>query len=495
MTAPAPSTPPPSPAHGRALLWLVAIGFFMQSLDGTIVNTALPGMAQALHESPLHMQMVVVAYALTMAVVIPATGWLADALGVKQVYLAAIVLFTAGSLGCAMSPSLSWLIAARVLQGVGGAMLLPVGRLAVLRVFPREQFLEAMSFMAIPGLVGPLIGPTLGGWLVQAISWHWIFLINLPIGVLGVIATLAAMPRLRSPAAGHFDASGYLMLAVAMVSASLALDGMGGLALKHVIVLVLLLLGLSMLTAYWLHALRSPAPLFPPRLFGIQSYRVGLLGNLFARIGSGAMPYMIPLLMQLGMGYSPARAGLLMLPMAIAGIFAKKIVTPVITRLGYRRVLLGNTVLLGALMASFALMAAAQPMWLRISQLVAFGAVNSLQFTAMNTVTLKSLDADGAAAGNSLFSMVQMLAMSMGVSVAAGLLTAAADWLHVSARAGGAQALPAFQLTLVILGLMTIGSAFIFWQIESDPVQIIERQRAPNGGAPDKTPQAAQAEK
>ena len=291
MTGSASSTPPRQSARGRALLWLVAIGFFMQSLDGTIVNTALPTMAQALHESPLHMQMVVVAYALTMAVVIPATGWLADALGTRRVYLAAIVLFSAGSLACAMSPSLEWLVAARVLQGMGGAMLLPVGRLAVLRVFPREQFLEAMSFVAIPGLIGPLIGPTLGGWLVDAISWHWIFLINLPIGVLGVITTLTAMPNLRSPNPGHFDTGGYLMLAVAMVSTSLALDGMGSLALKHVIVVMLLLLGLSMLTAYWLHALRSRAPLFPPRLFSIQSYRVGLLGNLFARIGSGAMPY------------------------------------------------------------------------------------------------------------------------------------------------------------------------------------------------------------
>ena len=483
MTGTAASAAHP-PVRSRALLWLVGIGFFMQSLDGTIVNTALPKMAQALGASPLHMQMVVVGYALTMAVVIPATGWLADALGTKRVYLAAIVLFTAGSLGCAMSPTLGWLIAARVLQGVGGAMLLPVGRLAVLRVFPREQFLEAISFVAIPGLIGPLIGPTLGGWLVEAASWHWIFLINLPIGVLGVAATLMAMPNLRNPRPGNFDTGGYLMLAVAMVSTSLALDGMGGLALKHAIVVMLLLLGLSMLTAYWLHALRSPAPLFPPRLFRIQSYRVGLLGNLFARIGSGAMPYMIPLLMQLGMGYSPAQAGMLMLPMALAGVLTKKAVTPIITRLGYRRVLLGNTVLVGVLMASFALMTASQPLWLRIIQLAAFGAVNSLQFTAMNTVTLKDLDPDSAAAGNSLFSMVQMLGMSMGVSVAAGLLTALADWLHVPARAGGAQALPAFQLALVVIGLITIGSAFIFWQIEQEPVQLADRERVKEHGSP-----------
>jgi len=485
MTDAVPSTPPHPSARNRALLWLVGIGFFMQSLDGTIVNTALPGMAQALHESPLHMQMVIVAYALTMAVVIPATGWLADALGIRRVYLAAIVLFTASSLGCAMSPTLGWLVAARVLQGVGGAMLLPVGRLAVLRVFPREQFLEAISFVAVPGLVGPLIGPTLGGWLVQVVSWHWVFLINLPIGLLGIVTTLVAMPNLRSPYPGHFDTGGYLMLAVAMVSTSLALDGIGTLALKHAIVIMLLLLGLSMLTTYWLHALRSSAPLFPPRLFSIQGFRVGLLGNLFARIGAGAIPYMIPLLMQLGMGYSPAQAGMLMLPMAIAGILAKKAVTPIITRLGYRHVLLGNTTLLGILMASLALMTVDQPLWLRIIQLTVFGAVNSLQFTAMNTVTLKELNASDAAAGNSLFSMVQMLSMSLGVSVAAGVLSKLADWLHVSASTGGAQALPAFQFTLVVLGLITFGSAFIFWQIQSKPIQIIDRERDNTGSVAD----------
>jgi EmrB/QacA subfamily drug resistance transporter len=403
-----------------------------------------------------------------MAVIIPASGWLADALGTRRVYLAAIIVFSVGSLACAMSPTLGWLIAARILQGVGGAMLLPVGRLAVLRAFPREAFLEAMSFVAIPGLIGPLLGPTLGGWLVEARSWHWIFLINLPIGVIGALTTLAAMPNLKNPDPGHFDLSGYLMLAVAMVGTSLALDGMGNLALKHALVVILFTTGMAMLAAYWLHALRSPAPLFPPRLFSIQSYRVGLLGNLFARIGTGAMPYMLPLLMQLGMGYSPAQAGMLMLPMALAGMSIKRIVAPIILHFGYRRILLGNTMLLGIIMASFALMSINEPLWLRILQLAAFGAANSLQFTAMNSVTLKDLDERGAAAGNSLFSMVQMLGMSMGVSVAAGVLSTLNDWLNIPS---GSEALPAFQLTLVIIGLITVVSAFIFWQVETDPPQ------------------------
>ena len=458
-----PSSASPRYTSPRALLWLVAIGFFMQTLDSTIVNTALPSMARSLGESPLRMQAVVVAYALTMAVVIPASGWLADRFGTQRIFLLAIVLFTLGSAACAASGSLGQLIAARVLQGMGGAMLLPVGRLTVLRHFPNEQFLAAMSFVAIPGLVGPLIGPTLGGWLVEVASWHWIFLINLPVGLVGALATLRLMPNLRTPDVGRFDLGGYALLAVAMVAISLSLDGMGGLGWARTLVVLLMVVGLAALAAYWLHALKSPAPLFSPALFRIHSYRVGVLGNLFARIGSGAMPYMLPLLMQLVMGFSPAQAGMLMLPVAMASMATKRLVTRIITRWGYRRVLVTNTLLLGAMIAGFALMTPSQPLPLRIVQLALFGAVNSMQFTAMNAVTLKDLAPARAASGNSLFSMVQMLGMSLGVTCAAALLHAFTAWLHTGA---GAEALPAFRAALALIGAMTMASAAIFWQLD-----------------------------
>jgi len=341
-------------------------------------------------------------------------------------------------------------------------VLLPVGRLAVLRHFPRERFLEAMSFVAIPGLVGPLIGPTLGGWLVEWLSWHWIFLINLPVGVLGALATLRFMPNLRSPQRSGFDFSGYLMLMVAMLAISLSLDGMGGLGFQHATVVVLLLLGLASLVMYWLYALRTPAPLFSPRLFETESFRVGLLGNLFTRIGSGAMPYMIPLQMQLNMGYSPAQAGMLMLPMALASMGMKRVVTQVILRFGYRRTLIGNTVLLGAVIATFALMTRDEPLWLRIAQMALFGAVNSMQFTAMNTVTLRDLDAARASSGNSMLSMVQMLGMSLGVTCGAALLGAFTQWLGTQ---GAAHSLGAFRASFVAIGAITMASAGIFWQL------------------------------
>ena len=457
----------------RMLLWLVALGFFMQTLDATIVNTALPAMARSLGESPLRMQSVVVAYLLTMAMLIPATGWVADRFGTRRVYVGAIVLFVIGSVLCALAPDLTLLVAARVVQGAGGALLLPVGRLVVLRTFPRERFLQAMSFVAIPGLVGPLIGPTLGGWLVEVASWHWIFLINVPVGVIGVGATLHYMPAPASAAVARFDIAGYLLLAFGMVALSLALDGLSGLGLRQASVLLLMIFGLASLAAYWLHALRRPDPLFSPRLFRVGSLRIGLLGNLFSRLGSACMPFLIPLLLQVTMGYSPAQAGMMMLPVALASMSMKRITTPLITRHGYRRVLVVNTLLVGLAMASFALVSPGQPLALSILQLAVFGAVNSMQFTAMNTLTLKDLEPGMASSGNSLLSMVQMLAMGMGVAAAGAVL--AAFTAHYGMD--GVQTLQTFRATFLCMALITMASAAIFWQLAPEDSRAVPASR------------------
>ena len=446
----------------NALLWLVACGFFMQTLDATIVNTALPAMARTLGESPLRMQSVVVAYSLTMAMLIPASGWIADRFGTRRVYVSAISLFVFGSVLCAASHSLTQLVASRVVQGLGGALLLPVGRLSVLRSFPRSQFLAAMSFVAVPGLIGPLIGPTLGGWLVEVASWHWIFLINVPVGVIGGVATLIFMPDSILERSVRFDLVGYALLAFGMVFVSLSLDGLSGLGLDHAGVLIMLIFGLASITAYWLHAARHKDPLFSPQLFSIPTLSIGLLGNLFSRLGSSSMPLLVPLLLQLCMGYSPFRAGMMMLPVALAGITVKRLVTTLITRVGYRSVLVVHTILLGLIMASFALATPNQASWVHAVQLGFFGAVNSLQFTAMNTLTLKDLDPVHASSGNGLLSMVQMLAISMGVATGGGVLAAFTGLFGSDTTV---QTLAAFHATFACMGLITLASAVIFWQL------------------------------
>ncbi len=461
MTTPdAPAAATPSYRSFRPLLWLVSLAIFMQMLDSTIVNTALPAMARSLGESPLQMQSVVFSYALAVAMFIPASGWVADRYGTRRTFLVAIILFTLGSLACALAQQLQQLVAARVLQGIGGAMLLPVGRLAVMRSVSREQFLRAMSFIAIPALVGPLLGPTLGGWLVEVASWHWVFLINLPIGVAGFVAAMRIMPDHRAERRTRFDLAGYLMLAFGMVALSLALDGISGLGTPHALVMLLAVAGLAALAGYWLHAAGRPAALFPLALFKVASFRIGILGNLFARIGSGAMPLLIPLLLQVGLGMSPMHAGMMMIPVALAGMASKRAAVSLVQRFGYRRVLMVNTVLVGVAMASFLLVSADQPLGWRIAQLAAFGAVNSLQFTVMNTVTLRDLDREQDSAGNSLLSMVMMLATGFGAAAAGSLLAAFSS--HLSASH---DALAALHATFVCVGAITLTSTLIFWQL------------------------------
>ena len=281
------------PANVRWQLWIVAFGFFMQSLDTTIVNTALPSMAKSLGESPLHMHMVIVAYVLTVAVMLPASGWLADKVGVRNIFFTAIVLFTTGSLFCAQASTLDQLVMARVLQGVGGAMMVPVGRLTVMKIVPREQYMAAMTFVTLPGQVGPLLGPALGGMLVEYASWHWIFLINLPVGIIGAIATLALMPNYTMQTR-RFDFFGFILLAAGMATLTLALDGQKGLGISSLMLGVLVALGITAILWYLWHARGNDRALFSLNLFKNPTYRLGLLGSFAGRIGSGMLPFMTP---------------------------------------------------------------------------------------------------------------------------------------------------------------------------------------------------------
>jgi EmrB/QacA subfamily drug resistance transporter len=446
----------------RVLPWLVAIAFFMQTLDGTILNTALPAMARDLAEDPLRMQGVVIAYMLTVALLIPASGWVADRFGTRPVFFSAIVLFTLGSLLCAMSTSFNQLVLSRVVQAVGGALMLPVGRLVILRAYPRSEFVRVMTFIALPGMVGPLMGPTLGGWLVQYASWHWIFLINLPVGLIGCIAAFRFMPDLKSAERMRFDTVGFLLFGGAMVLITIALEGLGEMQMPHARVMLLVAIGSACLAAYWLRAGHIDKPLFSPTLFHTRSFAVGIFGNLFARLGSGALPFLLPLLLQVALGYSPSHAGMTMIPLALGAMFIKPLAKPLIDRLGYRRILIGNTLLLGSLIASLATIDGQTSTVLLLLHLSLIGMVNSMQFTAMNTVTLVGLSNQNASSGNSLLSVVVQLSMSLGVASAGALLGG-----FTVPGADGTALLEAFHLTFLCIGAMSMLAASLFFQLDS----------------------------
>jgi EmrB/QacA subfamily drug resistance transporter len=436
-----------------ALLWIVAAGFFMQALDTTIVNTALPNMAAALHVGALDMRPVVVAYALVMAMLTPASGWLADKFGTRRVYFTAILIFVLGSLFCATAHTLNELVIARVLQGVGGSMLLPIGRLALLRSVSSEEYIGALAFVSIAGQVGPLLGPVLGGWFVETIGWHWIFLINIPIGAFGLFAVRRFLPAGAPVAPPPFDVIGFGLLSVSMASVSLALDCP---VETHRALISSILFGVFVLTVvlYLLHAQRRPLPLFDLALFRERNFSVGLVGNLVARVGSSALPFLLPLLLQVQLGYSPLQSGLVMLPIAIVGTIAKRWVTPLILRYGYETFLLVNTLIVGGSIASCALISPGWPLALSLVQLAVFGATNSMQFAAMNSVTLKGLTPAQAGSGNSLFSMIQMLAMSLGVTIGGSLVGIFAR--HFDSTGLG------YRLSFACVGTITLLSAFVF---------------------------------
>ncbi|MDX3895111.1 MFS transporter [Pusillimonas sp.] len=436
----------------KAILWIISAGFFMQTLDTTIVTTALPAMARSLREQPLALQPVVIVYSFTLAILTPASGWLGDRYGTRKVYFLSILVFAVGSLLCAMSTTLAQLIASRVIQGVGGSMLLPIGRLAILRNFPRDMYLPAITLASISGQAGILLGPLLGGWLSQSMSWHWIFLINLPIGLACCAAVLRFLPReARAPRTVPFDATGFAALSCGMVAFTMALDGGGH---GGVSTAALLACSAAAMWAYVRLARRKPHPLFPLSLFRERAFSVGLAGNLAARIGSGAVFFLIPLLFQLELGYTPLQSGLMMLPIAAASMAVKRIIPLLINRHGYGRFLMANTVCVALSIIAFAAIGTATPSWLTLCLLSLFGAFNSMQNSAMNSVTLQDLPSKYASSGNGMFSMAQMLAVGMGAAIGGTLVKLLSS--------NGMDSVTAFHITFVLLGLVTLASAAIF---------------------------------
>ncbi|SDB90369.1 multidrug transporter subunit MdtD [Acinetobacter boissieri] len=448
----------------RAILWLVAIGFFMQQLDSTIINTALPQIALNLNEDPLNMHGIVVAYVLAMAVTIPISGWVTDKYGLKKTYFAAIILFSTASVACALSHSLTQLIVARVFQGIGGALLQPVGRLTLLKVMPKTQLLAALSFVSIPGLIGPLIGPSLGGVLVEWTSWHWIFLINVPIGLIGAIFTLKILPDLKEDNFQPFDYLGFILIATTMLSLSFLLEHLT--ESRPQMTNTLILLGFAVIAAvlYYFHAKRKPTAIFAADIFNVRSFRIGILGNFFARLGNGAIPFLLPLMLQVVLNLNPTIAGLMMIPLALGSMLIKKYITRLVDRFGYRYVLTVNTVFVGLGMMSFALLSTSTPIWWQVIHFFLFGVVNSIQFTTMNTVSIKDLTHQKAGQGNSILSVVQQLSMSMGIALASVALNT------FSQMYGKIHILQSFQYTFVCLGLMTCAASFIFFRLKAKTI-------------------------
>ena len=446
-----------TPAQDKFLPYVLAVALFMQILDATILNTSLPQMAEALGESPLKMQWAVISYALTLAIFIPISGFLADKYGTRKVFLSAIIIFSVGSLMCAASPTLDILIGSRVIQGIGGAMMTPVARLILVKSYPRKKLLTVMNFAVIPALIAPLVGPVLGGYIVQYFSWHWIFLINIPMGILGYVMGKKLVPDLFEDAK-HLDWAGFALFAAAACGFTLAVE-FGSQTGRGLYGLILALIASVLIGAYVWHAKRRQAPLFPLSLFRIRTFRIGIVGNLFTRLGISAVPFLLPLLLQVVFKYSPSQAGWLLAPIAIGAMGIKPWVSKIIQRYSYRKVLVVNTILLGILIIILAQFNDPSYWIWYIPILIIMGACNSMQFSAMNTLTIGDLEGTQTSSGNSLMAVNQQLAIGFGIAFGAAVLNLLRERMDLDM-------LMAFQTTYWVLGILTILSGLHFLRLK-----------------------------
>ncbi|MEP8939209.1 multidrug transporter subunit MdtD [Enterobacter mori] len=462
------------------LPWIAAMAFFMQALDATILNTALPAIAQSLNRSPLAMQSAIISYTLTVAMLIPVSGWLADRFGTRKIFMLAVTLFTLGSLACALSTSLTELVIFRVLQGIGGAMMMPVARLALLRAYPRSELLPVLNFVTMPGLVGPILGPVLGGVFVTWASWHWIFLINIPIGVAGLFYARKYMPDFTTPRRS-FDMGGFFLFGLSLVLFSSGMELFGEKIVATWMALSVILGGILLFLLYIRHARRHPTPLISLGLFKTRTFSVGIAGNIASRLGTGCVPFLMPLMLQVGFGYPALIAGCMMAPTAMGSILAKSTVTQVLRWFGYRKTLVGVTVFIGLMIAQFSLQSAALPVWMLILPLFVLGMAMSTQFTSMNTITLADLTDENASSGNSVLAVTQQLSISLGVAVSAAVLRFYEGF-------DSANTVEQFHYTFITMGALTVVSALVFMLLKPKDGRNLIKERHKEKAKPNRVP-------
>lgn len=447
----------------RMIPFIVGCALFMQMLDATVVATALPAMAVALDTSVVRMNVAITSYLLAVAVFVPISGWAADRYGAKRVFMAAILLFTISSVACAMSQSVGQLVAARVVQGIAGAMMVPVGRVILLRKVPKAELLRAMAFLSLPALLGPMIGPPLGGFLVTYASWHWIFLINIPVGLLGLALIQYYIPNDYPSDPRRLDWPGFLLSGICLASLVTGLEAVGHRSLPTGQLLALIGTGLVCGGLYVWHARRTPHPIIDLSLLRTPSFAIATLGGNLCRFAIGAAPFLLAILLQVGFGLTPFSAGMITFTGAIGSMAMKLVATPIIQRFGFKRVLIVNALLAGGFIALCGLFRQDTPIWVMAAILITGGFFRSLQFTAVNTLTYADLDAQSMSRASSFAATAQQLGISLGVACAAVTLNLSMAW-----RGDTRLALVDIIWGFVVTGLITAASVLSFMKLAPD---------------------------
>jgi EmrB/QacA subfamily drug resistance transporter len=468
--------------RSRLVPLIVACALFMENLDATIISTALPAIARDLGEDPLHLSLAITSYLLSLAIFIPLSGWMADRYGARTVFRNAILVFILGSLGCAASQGIGGLVVARMLQGLGGAMMVPVGRLVLLREIPKSELVGAMAFVTIPALMAPILGPPLGGLIVTYAAWQWIFLINLPFGVLGFLLVSRYIPDERGELRAPLDLAGWWLLGGGLGGLVFGLESLGKHVVAPQVTALSLTIGILLLILYWRHARTDDAPLLKLSLLSVPTFRASVAGGTLHRIGVGGSTLLLPMMLQLGYGLSALHSGLLTFAGAVGAMGMKTLAPALSRRFGFRRLLLHNTVLCAVALALSGWLSPDWPVTLALGFLVLTGFLRSLQFTCVNALAFADIAERDMSQATSASSTAQQLGLSVGVGAASQLL-------NLSLAVRGAQQLSAHDFTLAFTGLalITLMSWWSFRALEPEAGQSVSGHRLAMANAPTAT--------
>lgn len=451
----------------------VSLALFMDVLDSNIINTAIPAMSRSFLVNPVDLKIALISYLVSLAVFIPISGWTADRYGAKRIFIAALGLFTFTSFWCGYAHTLPELVIARCVQGIGGAFMISLGRLIIARTFKRHELMEAMNAVIVVVSVAVMLGPLVGGVITDHLSWPWIFWVNIPAGILAMTLAILAfketMPRKVRP----FDFLGFVLFGGGLAMMCVSLAELSETSLDFNVILLKLLVALLMLIAYFFHAQHHPAPVIKISLFRIRSFQISVMGNLFARLGFGGMPFLLPLLQQVGLGFSAQLSGLLLAPMALGIMVSKPLASRILRRVGYRRYLLANTLLVGSVLWLFQGVGLETSSYEIAGLTFIFGICIAGQYTGMNSLALADIHEDELSASTSITSTIQVLAQSLGVAVAAILLR-----YYSSSVPQSLQLTPnVFHHAFFLMGVITFCSAVIFVRLRpGDGRQMLSAQ-------------------
>jgi EmrB/QacA subfamily drug resistance transporter len=449
---------------------IVAFAFFMEQLDSTIVTTAIPDMARSLHVPPLLMTLVITSYILSLAVFIPVSGWIADRFGARRVFASALLIFTIASALCGMATSLPVLIATRVVQGFGGAMMTPVGRLVLLRAFPRSELVTAMTYVSLPAIVGPTIGPVLGGILTTYANWRWIFYVNVPIGLIGIALALRYVEDTKVPSPPRFDVAGFVLCGAGLSLLQFTIENIGRPLVARVFMAFAGMAAALLLATYWGHARRRADPALDLSLMRVRTFRVSTIAGGLSRTGVNAVPFMLPLLFQIGFGLTPVRSGALTFVVSLGSLAIRPISARLLRAFGFRHLLVGNGIICAAVIAAFALTTADTPQWLILLHVIVLGVVRSIQFVSTNTLTYVDVPAAKLSRGTSLGGVIQQLTVSFGVSIAAMLL-------GLIAGPGRLPDVADFHIAFLLIALLTLSATPGFLLLAPTDGALVSRYR------------------